>query len=158
MSFFRLLVMVLICAPLFSLHADDAKQLTLERSARVLASYLVSLNPNENLFEAVKDVQTIHPKDLFDNNLKIEINEKHAIEEPLNEKTMIVKGLEGFSAFLEKRELNITTSTLGACTDTCCYYPTLHGVSHNHIYLHEACFAFKKNKPYLKSILLYNGD
>ncbi len=154
----RFLTIGLICTPLFLLYANDTKQLTLERSARVLASYLLSLNPNEDLFKAVENVPAIYPKDLFDKSVEIEINEKHAIEEPLREKAIIVKGFEGLSAFLERRQLSITTSTLGACTDTCCNYPTLHGISHNHIYLHEACFVFKKNKAYLKSILFYNGD
>jgi len=153
------MLMMFISAPLFLLSANnDNKQLTLERSARVLASYLLSLNPNEDLFYGVKNVPAIYPKDLFDKNTNIEINEQYAIEESLKVKTITVKGIDDFSDFLEKRSLRITVSTLGACTETCCHYPTLHGVSHNHIYLHKACFIFKKDKPYLKSILLYNGD
>ena len=70
----------------------------------------------------------------------------------------IMLGIEEFTEHFNKRKLEVTTLTLGACADNCCSYPTIQGINHNHIYLHEACFVLKKKRAYLKSILLYNGD
>ena len=151
------LCLIPLLFPSLLLSDSNAKTLMLERSARVLASYFGSFNPNENLFEGIKNVNPIYPKELFDTNISININEEHSIEE-INETTIKVQGIEEFTKLFDKRKLNITTSILGACTGGCCSYPTIHGINHNHIYLHEACFVFKENRAYLKSILLYNGD
>ena len=153
----KYLCLIMLLFPSFLVSDSSTKTLLLERSARVIASYFGSFNPNENLFEGTKGIEPIYPKDLFNKNFKIDINEEHSLSE-IKEKTLTVQGIEEFSDLFDKRKLDITTSILGACASNCCSYPTIHGINHNHIYLHEVCFIFKENRPYLKSILLYNGD
>ena len=157
MNRLQYLCLSILLFPSLLVSDSSTKTLLLERSARVIASYFGSFNPNENLFKGIKGVKPLYPKELFNKNFKIDINEEHSLSE-IKEKTLIVQGIEEFSDLFEKRKLDITTSILGACASGCCSYPTLHGINHNHIYLYEACFVFKKNRPYLKSILLYNGD
>lgn len=53
---------------------------------------------------------------------------------------------------------NMNVRPMGTCIDGCCNYPLDGGISHNALYLTQACFDIVSNKPILKSINLLDGD
>ena len=156
-----ILSFLLVASAVYAL--EDSLQLKLERAGRLIASTYVIGNPDEKLFGLHPDYTPKRPKDMIHNNIEITIKTKHSIRET-KEKRLKVKGFSQFEKWLKdvrntyRFPDNLKVKTMGVCIDGCCHYPIDGGMSHNNLYLTEACFTFKNNTPFLKSITLLDGD
>lgn len=162
---YQLFILVLLCFAVIStvFAIDDSLQLKLERAGRLIASTYAIGNPDEKLYGLHPDYFPSRPKDMIHNDVVINIETKHSIQEK-NEPILKIKGLKQFEKWVVdvrknfRFSDNLTVKTMGVCIDGCCHYPIDGGMSHNSLYLTEACFTFKNNKPFLKSIYLLDGD
>jgi len=152
----------LLCfTPAYSSSADY--QLTLERAGRLLASSYKTGNPDKKLFGLHKDYHPKRPADMIHSNEAITIQVEHSLQES-KEKTNIIKGYLQYKKWLvnARKEFrfpgNLDVRTMGTCIDGCCKYSLDGGISHNHLYLKQACFIIENNKPFLKSITLLDSD
>lgn len=142
---------------------EDSLQLKLERAGRLIASTYVIGNPDEKLFGLHPDYTPKRPSDMIHKDIEITIKTEHSIQET-KEKVVTVKGFSQFEKWLKDVRSNypfpdnLKVKTMGVCIDDCCRYPIDGGMFHNSLYLTEACFSFKNNMPFLKSILLLDGD
>ncbi len=163
----RYQILLLISFCLFAIGAvyaiEDSLQLKLERAGRLMASTFVLGNPDEKLYGLHPDYTPSRPRDMIHKEIEIKIKTIHAIQETKVNPDKI-KGMKQFESWLQDvrnnfrfRE-NLDARTMGVCIDGCCHYPIDGGMSHNTLYLTEACFTFKKNSPYLSSISLLDGD
>lgn len=152
---------LLIASAVYAL--DDSLQLKLERAGRLIASTYVIGNPDEKLFGLHPEYSPKRPKDMIHSNIEITITTKHSIQET-KEKDLKIKGFSHFEKWLKDVRTNyripdnLKVKTMGVCVDACCSYPIDGGMSHNSLYLTEACFTFKNKTPFLKSITLLDGD
>lgn len=162
---YQLLIFVLSCLTVIStVYAlDDSLQLKLERAGRLIASTYVIGNPDEKLYGLHPDYKPSRPRDMIHNDIEINVVTKHSIQET-KEKVVKIKGLKQFEQWIYDvrndfrfRE-NLNARTMGVCIDGCCRYPIDGGMSHNSLYLKEACFVIKNKTPFLKSITLLDGD
>lgn len=142
---------------------DDSLQLKLERAGRLIASTYVIGNPDEKLFGLHPDYKPSRPRDMIHNDLEINIKTIHSIKET-KERAVTVKGFTQFEKWLKDVRVNfrfrenLIARTMGVCENSCCHFPIDGGMSHNSLYLKEACFVFKNKTPFLKSITLLDGD
>ena len=142
---------------------DDSLQLKLERAGRLIASTYVIGNPDEKLYGLHPDYAPSRPRDMIHNDVVISIETKHSIQET-KEPILKIKGLKQFEqwVFNVRKNFrfsdNLAARTMGVCIDGCCHYPIDGGISHNSLYLKEACFIMKNKTPFLKSITLLDGD
>lgn len=159
-SFF-LLACLFTSTPSFAL--DDSVQLKLERAGRLLASTYIHGIHGENLFGFHPDYSPNKLKDLIDSDTQISITTKHSIREEKEPLTLIT-GYNDFNKWLKdvrdnfRSRENLNARTMGTCIKGCCDYPLDGGISHNSLYLTEACFIIKNKTPYLWSVRLYDGD
>lgn len=142
---------------------NDSQQLTLERAGRLIASTYVLGNPDEKLFGLRPEYSPARPSEMIHNDIEVIVLTEHSISET-KEKPITIKGFKQFSNWLSDvrnnfrfRE-NLEVRTMGVCLDSCCKYPLDGGISHNSLYLTEACFVMKNDNPFLKSIKLLDGD
>lgn len=162
---YQLLILVLSCLAVIStVYAlDDSLQLKLERAGRLIASTYVIGNPDKKLYGLHPDYKPSRPRDMIHNDVVISIKTKHSIQET-KEKIVKIKGLKQFEQWvLDVRKNfrfseNLDARTMGVCLEGCCSYPIDGGMSHNTLYLREACFVIKNKTPFLKSITLVDGD
>jgi len=162
---YQLLILILSCLAVIStVYAlDDSLQLKLERAGRLIASTYVTGNPDEKLYGLHLDYTPGRPKDMIHNDVVINIKTKHSIQE-IKEPVINIKGLKQFEKWvLDVRKNfrfseNLDARTMGVCLNGCCSYPIDGGMSHNTLYLREACFVIKNKTPFLKSISLVDGD
>jgi hypothetical protein len=142
---------------------DDSLQLKLERAGRLLASTYVIGNPDEKLYGLHPDYKPSRPREMIHNDIEISIVTKHSIQETKG-KVVKIKGLKQFEQWVFdvrknfRFSENLNARTMGVCIDGCCRYPIDGGMSHNSLYLKEACFVIKNKTPFLKSIVLLDGD
>lgn len=143
--------------------SNDSLQLELERAGRLIASTYVLGNPDNKLFGFRTVYTPGRPIDMIHSDIEINIDTKHSIQET-KEKTIKIKGFSQFEKWLfdvrnnYRFRDNLKVRTMGVCVDGCCHYPLDGGISHNTLYLVKSCFFIIDEKPYLKSILLYDGD
>lgn len=162
---YQILFLVLSCVAVFStVYAlDDSLQLKLERAGRLLASTYVIGNPDEKLYGLHPDYTPSRPRDMIHKNVVISIETKHSTQEK-KENIIKIKGLNQFNKWVidVRRNFrfseNLDARTMGVCLDGCCQYPIDGGMSHNTLYLKQACFIIKNKSPFLKSIILLDGD
>ena len=162
---YQLLLLVSSCFIVIStVYAlDDSLQLKLERAGRLLASTYVEGNPDKKLFGLHPDYKPSRPREMIHNNVVISIKTKHSTQEK-KEEVVKIKGVKQFKQWLLdvrknfRFSENLDARTMGVCLDNCCRYPIDGGMSHNTLYLSEACFVIKDKTPFLKSIILVDGD
>lgn len=162
---YQLLVLILSCLAVIStVYAlDDSLQLKLERAGRLIASTYVIGNPDEKLYGLHPDYKPSRPKDMIHKDVIISIETKHSIQET-KEPVLNIKGLKQFEKWvIDVRKNfrvsgNLKVTTMGVCIDTCCHFPIDGGMSHNSLYLTEACFVMKNKTPFLTKITLLDGD
>jgi len=147
-----------------SVQAIDAStQLTIERAGRMVASSYKTGNPDKKLFGLHKDYFPKRPRDLIHTTKSIEIITKHSLQET-NEKSSSITGYKQYENWLSdvRRNFrfpdNLDVRTMSTCLDGCCKFSLDGGISHNHLYLTQACFYVEESKPYLKSITLLDSD
>ena len=159
-------LLLLISQPAFS-HSDlefnAALQLRLERAGRLIAISFSLLHPDYPLYGSHPDYSQKSAKELIDKNIEITITTKHSLKEGPDD-TLTIMGFHQYKKWLENvRKVDgitkyIEARTMGRCTDGCCDFSTDGGISHNTLYLTEACFAFKNSNPILTKIKIYDGD
>jgi len=141
----------------------SSAQLDIERSGRLIASSYETGNPDKKLFGLHKDYFPKRPSDLIHKTKPISIYTEHALQET-NSPTKILTGYKQFKKWLVSVRKNfrfpdnLEVRVMSTCIDGCCRYPLDGGISHNHLYLLQACFYTNENKPYLKSITLHDSD
>lgn len=143
--------------------SDDSLQLKIERAGRLIASAYALGNPDEKLFGLHPDYFPTRPGDIINKNTTIEITTEHSISEEKPHHTSL-KGFDQFSKWLNdvrnnfRFRDNLEVRTMGTCIDGCCNFPLDGGISHNTLYMTQACFIIENSTPYLKSITLLDGD
>jgi hypothetical protein len=143
--------------------ADDKGCLD-ERAARIFASFYAGANPDGGLFPA----GSRKPAALSDIVLATQaitiIHENSISEKP--EIPTVVTGYAELTSWLtnlyEPKHSGefiptLEVRTLGECKDGCCELPTS-GILHNHLYLKSVCFGTDGTTPYMKKVVLYDGD
>jgi len=148
-------------------HSDSefnsVMQLKLERAGRLIASTYVTGNPDKKLYGLHPDYKPSRPREMIHNDIEINVVTKHSIQET-KEKIVKIKGLKQFEQWVfdvrknYRFSENLNVMTMGVCINGCCHYPIDGGMSHNSLYLKEACFIIKNKTPFLKSIVLLDGD
>ncbi len=144
--------------------ADDAACIH-ERAARIFSSAFESGNPEDSPFRSKDKKDLIYLKDIVFGRQKITINREHSITDE-EEKPVVVTGYAELASWLVKLRTpdkhgyvyRIEVRTLGECKSGCCEFPFIHGIQHNTLYLKRVCFGTDRTTPYLKEVLLYDGD
>ena len=101
--------------------------------------------------------------EMIHSNMDITIKIEHSIQET-KEIPVKIKGMKEYEKWLRgvrnnfRIPENISVRTMGTCLKGCCNYPLDGGISHNTLYLTQACFFIENKTPYLKSITLLDGD
>ena len=161
LSAISIIALSFISIPSYAL--DDSLQLKIERAGRLIASTYVIGNPDKKLYGSHPDYKPSRPREMIHNDIEINVVTKHSVQET-KEKVVKIKGLKQFEQWVLDVRKNFRFSedldarTMGVCIDGCCSYPIDGGMSHNTLYLREACFVIKNKMPFLKSITLLDGD
>ena len=146
-----------------SFATDTTTQLKLERAGRLIASSFITGNPDKKLFGLHSEYSPARPREMIHSNIDITIKIDHSIQET-KETPVKIKGMKEFEKWLRdvrnnfRIPENISVRTMGTCIKGCCNYPLDGGISHNTLYLTQACFFIENKTPYLKSITLLDGD
>ncbi len=142
---------------------DDALQLKVERAGRLIASAYTTANPDEKLYGLRPEYRPARPSEMIHGDVVVVVKTLHSLQENSDKMTHF-KGFKQFEQWLKNvrdsyrfRE-NLEVRTMGVCISGCCRYPIDGGMSHNTLYLKQACFIIKNKKPFLKSIILLDGD
>lgn len=144
--------------------ANDAlTQLKLERAGRLVASSFMTGNPDKKLFGLNPDYFPARPRDMIKTSITVSVTTEHSIQE-IKDKPISIKGMTLYEKWLKDVRTNfripgnISVRTMGTCLKGCCNFPLDGGISHNTLYLTQACFVIENNTPYLKTITLVDGD
>jgi hypothetical protein len=140
-----------------------------ERAARIIASVFESGNPNDSPFKGTKNSRLVFLKDIIAEKQKISITHEHSLvsdEETPDKEPTRVTGYVQFADWMAKLQApdkhgfqrGIDVRTLGECRKNCCEFPIIYGIQHNTLYLTKVCFGTGKTGPYLKSVVLLDGD
>lgn len=156
-------ILILYLASISLSSANDNTQLKLERAGRLIASSFITGNPDKKLFGLHPEYFPARPRDIIHSNIDITIKTDHSIQET-KEPLVKINGMKKFENWLKdvrnnfRIPENISVRTMGTCLNGCCNFPLDGGISHNTLYLTQACFLIENKTPYLKSITLLDGD
>ena len=159
-------IAVLALLGVLPLQAGATDACLYERAARILSSAYESGNPDDSPFRSSGKTGPTLLKDIVLDKQKITIVHEHSIRNDVEEKPIIVTSYAELASWLAKLHTpdkhgyvySSDVRTLGECKSGCCEFPFIHGISHNTLYLKKACFGMERNIPYLKEVVVYDGD